>query len=163
MKEASMPIIRRKDVAPVSDSHYPDPHNEIGRYRAWPLSDAGGLTQFGAFIETLEPGAWSSQRHWHETEDEFIFVLEGQLTLVDDNGPQIMQPGDAATFKAGDANGHHLQNRTDRPVSYLVAGTRAKHDICHYSDIDMRYHRDEQGRRYTTREGTLIKQLEGKG
>ena len=104
---------------------YPPPFDEgLGEYKAWPLSDAGGLTQFGAFTEELAPGAYSSLRHWHENEDEFVYVLAGEVTLIDDSGPQVLRPGDAATFKAGEPNGHRLHNATAAPVTYLVVGTR---------------------------------------
>jgi len=158
-----MPVIRKRDVAPKSDVGYPPPFDEgLGRYTAWPLSDAGGLTQFGAYIETLDPGSVSSNRHWHETEDEFIYLLEGEIVLVDNNGDHAMVPGDAATFKAGEANGHHLHNRTGKPATYIVVGTRAKHDVCHYPDLDLHYVRDERGRRYTRKDGTLLKETPAK-
>lgn len=152
-----MPIIRKGSVNPVSPVGYPPPFAEgLGEYQAWPLSDAGGITQFGAFTETLAPGSYSSQRHWHETEDEFIYVLEGDVTLIDDDGPQVMLPGDAATFKAGVANGHRLHNASGRPVTYLVVGTRAKTDRCHYPDIDLVFERDEKGARYRRRGGSVL-------
>jgi len=159
-----MPVIRRNDVKPVSGTNYPPPHDKgLGEYTAWPLSDAGGLTQFGAFVETLHPGSKSSIRHWHEQEDEFVYLLEGEIVLVDDEGEHPMRPGDAAAFKAGVANGHHLQNRSDAPATYLVVGTRAKHDVCHYPDADLVYRRDAAGRRYETRDGRLLKNLDKPG
>lgn len=159
-----MTVFRKGDVTPVtaadSPSGYPEPYNAgLGDYSAVPISDAGGLTQFGAFTETLPPGSMSSLRHWHENEDEFIFVLDGEVTLVDDSGPQILHPGDAATFKAGDPNGHHLVNRSGAPVTYLVVGTRAQFDRAHYPDIDMVYVRDGEGRRFTRRDGSILKVL----
>jgi uncharacterized cupin superfamily protein len=86
---------------------------------------------------TLAPGSWSSQRHWHAEEDEFVYVLEGQVTLVTDAGEQVLGPGMAAGFPAGKADGHHLINRSDLPVLYLEVGTRAKAEVAQYSDIDM--------------------------
>lgn len=101
------------------------------------LGDQLDLTQFGVNLVTLAPGAWSSQRHWHENEDEFIYVLEGEVTLVTDDGEKILGPGMAAGFPAGKADGHHLINRTDRAALYLEVGTRATIEVAHYSDIDM--------------------------
>ena len=103
-----------------------------------------GLTQFGVNLVLLPPGCWSSQRHWHTHEDEFVYVLEGELTLVTDAGEQLLRPGTAAGFPAGKADGHHLINRTDRPATYLEVGTRRDDvDEVDYSDIDMAVrHRD---------------------
>lgn len=96
-----------------------------------------GLTQFGVNLVTLQPGAWSSLRHWHEQEDEFVYVLEGTLTLVDDNGPHQLAAGSFAAFPAGEPNGHHIQNRSDRPGTFLVAGSRRKgEETIHYPDED---------------------------
>ncbi|GIL03395.1 MAG: transcriptional regulator [Alphaproteobacteria bacterium] len=152
-----MPVIRRQDVKPMTGTSYPPPYDKgFGRYQAWPLSDAGGLTQFGAYVETLDAGATSSNRHWHENEDEFVYLLEGELVLVDDHGEHPMRPGDAAAFKAGDPNGHHLQNRSQQPATYLVVGTRAATDVCHYPDLDLLYTRDENGPRYTRADGSPL-------
>ena len=100
------------------------------------LAPPGGLTEFGVSHVTLEPGAWSSQRHWHEGEDELVVMLDGEAVLVDDAGEHIMRPGDVATFPAGEANGHVLQNRSDTPCSFVAIGRPAASD-CHYPDIDM--------------------------
>jgi uncharacterized cupin superfamily protein len=109
-----------------------------------PLGDALGLSQFGVNLVLLPPGCWSSQRHWHSHEDEFVYVLDGELTLVTDAGEQLLRPGTAAGFPAGKADGHHLINRTDRPAVYLEVGTRRDDiDQIDYSDIDMAVrHRD---------------------
>lgn len=88
---------------------------------------------------TLEPGAWSSQRHWHEKEDEFVYVLSGELVLVEDEGETLLRPGDAAAWKAGTRNGHHLQNRSGQPAQFLAIGSRDNSDAGEYSDIDMRF------------------------
>lgn len=100
------------------------------------LAPAGGLSDFGASHVTLEPGAWSSQRHWHEGEDEMVVMLAGQAVLVDNTGEHPMRPGDIATFPAGDANGHVLQNRSATPCTFVAIGRPATSD-CHYPDIDM--------------------------
>lgn len=150
-----MPAITRADVTPTTGSGYPDPYNlGLGHYQAWHMSDAGGLTQFGATIETLQPGAMSSQRHWHENEGEFLYMLSGALVLVEDDGDQLLLPGDAAAWKAGVANGHHLQNRTDEPASFLIVGSRPDKDTCHYPDIDLTLHSDGDDFRFTHKDGS---------
>lgn len=101
------------------------------------LGDAAGLTQFGVNLLRLPPGAWSSQRHWHSHEDEFIYVLFGEVTLTGDGGPELLRAGDCAGFKAGDTNGHCLQNHSEKDVLVLEVGTRFDGDIAYYSDIDM--------------------------
>jgi uncharacterized cupin superfamily protein len=101
------------------------------------LGDALKLTQFGVNLVTLAPGSWSSQRHWHANEDEFIYVLKGQVTLVTDAGETVLGAGMAAGFPAGKADGHHLINQSDRPALYLEVGTRAESEEAQYSDIDM--------------------------
>ena len=101
------------------------------------LTELLGLTQFGVNMTTLQPGAASSHRHWHVTEDEFCYVLEGELTLVTDQGEQILKPGMAIGFPANDENAHQLVNRTSQPATYLEIGTRAAVDTCNYADIDM--------------------------
>lgn len=119
---------------------YPAPYDAPCRERVRKrLGDAAGLTQFGVNIVTLPPGQWSSQRHWHTAEDEFVYVLSGELVLVDDDGAHVLQAGDCAGFKAGDANGHHLQNRSGAPATYLEMGTRnPEADEAFYPDIDLK-------------------------
>jgi len=107
------------------------------------LGNAGGLTQFGVNLTTLEPGAMSAHRHWHAKEDEFIYVLDGELTLVTDAGEEVLRPGMAATFPAGEANGHQLVNRSARPATYLEVGTRSPDEDAQYPDIDLRLQKRE--------------------
>jgi uncharacterized cupin superfamily protein len=95
------------------------------------------LTLFGVNLTVIEPGAWSSQRHWHSHEDEFVWVVEGELTLVTDAGEEILRPGDCAAFKRGDPDGHHLINKSGRPAKVLEIGNSDPKDRCVYSDIDM--------------------------
>jgi uncharacterized cupin superfamily protein len=102
------------------------------------LGDAGGLTQFGVNLTTLDPGAASAHRHWHAREDEFIYVLEGELVLVTDAGEETLRPGMAAAFPAGEANGHQLVNKGTSPATYLEIGTRSADEDVDYPDIDMR-------------------------
>jgi uncharacterized cupin superfamily protein len=117
---------------------YPSPYDEPCRARERTrLGDVAGLTQFGVNLLRLPPGAWSSQRHWHTTEDEFVYVLSGEVTLVTDAGAEVLRPGDTAGFKANDPNGHCLQNRSGHDVTLLEVGTRAADNVAYYSDIDM--------------------------
>jgi uncharacterized cupin superfamily protein len=101
------------------------------------LGDAAGLTQFGVNLLRLPPGAWSSQRHWHTHEDEFVYMIEGELVLVTDSGEETLRVGDAAGFKASVKDGHCLQNRSTGAAVVLVVGSRHDADHGEYSDIDM--------------------------
>ena len=107
------------------------------------LGDVAGLTNFGVNLVRLAPGSWSSIRHWHSHEDEFIYIIEGEAVLVTDAGERAIGPGMAAGFRAGVADGHHLINRTDSVVTYLEVGARNPEDDCFYPDADLQYrHRD---------------------
>ena len=131
------------ELAPVSTgSRYPAPFDEPCRERfRRRLGDAAGLTQFGVNLTRLSPGAWSSQRHWHTAEDEFIYLLQGELVLVTNDGEELLRAGDCAGFKANANNGHHLQNRGGSEAIYLEIGTRTRDagdDLVAYPDIDLR-------------------------
>jgi len=136
--ETTRPWLDPLSVAAQTGTGYPNPFAAPleGREKRR-LGNALGLSQFGVNLVTLAPGSWSSQRHWHAEEDEFVYVLVGQVTLVTDAGEQVLGPGMAAGFPAGKADGHHLINRSDLPVLYLEVGTRAKAEVAQYSDIDM--------------------------
>jgi uncharacterized cupin superfamily protein len=101
------------------------------------LGVAGGLRDFGVNLMTLPPGGWSSQRHWHSDEDEFVYVLEGELTLVEDDGETVLRAGDCAAFPKGTGNGHHLVNKFSATAVYLEVGSRNPHDLTTCSDVDM--------------------------
>ena len=117
---------------------YPPPFDEPCRSRQRTrLGDQAGLSQFGVNLLRLPPGAWSSQRHWHTGEDEFVYVLSGEVTLVTDAGEELLRAGDAAGFKANDGDGHCLQNRSAQDVQVLEIGTRVPGSMGYYSDIDM--------------------------
>src|SRR3990167_9401870 len=121
--------------------------------RRWRLGDAVGLDQFGVNLLRLPDGAWSSQRHWHEGEDEFVWVVSGEVVLVEDEGETVLRAGDCAGFKAGVANGHHFQNRSDRDVLLLEVGSRRPdEDGCDYPDIDLILREGEAA--YRHRDGT---------
>jgi len=130
---------------------YPEPWRAIteGREKTG-LGDVVGLTQFGVNLTRLKPGAASALRHWHEAEDEFIYVLEGEIMLIEDGSTTVLQRGDAAGFKAGVANGHHLVNKSQRDAVYLEVGTRER---AHYPDVDLILDRDESGFRFLRRSG----------
>ncbi len=134
-------MAKRIDVVnlPVhSGTFYPPPYDKPCRARFRKrLGDAAGLTQYGVNLTRLAPGAWSSQRHWHTRQDEFVYILEGEVVLVTDAGEEVMRPGDCAGFKAGEKDGHHLQNRSATDAVYLEIGTRVDGDAGEYSDIDM--------------------------
>jgi uncharacterized cupin superfamily protein len=120
-------------------SGYPPPLDQpcAGRQRTR-LGDVAGLTQFGVNLLRLPPGAWSSQRHWHSAEDEFTYVLEGEVVLVTDDGEEVLRAGDCAGFRAGDANGHHLQNRSGADAVLLDIGSRRPEtDAVDYPDLDL--------------------------
>jgi uncharacterized cupin superfamily protein len=148
-----MPKIDVKTVPEQKGSGYPAPFHEIAKDRVRQrLGDAGGLTQFGVNLLRLPPGAWSSQRHWHSGEDEFVYVVLGELTLVTEEGQQVLHAGDCAAFPKGEANGHHLINKSDTVAVCLEVGTRSEEDFCRYSDIDMQI--DSKDGRYRHRDGT---------
>ena len=115
-------------LSPVIGTMYPPPYDEpcLARSRT-KLGDAAGLTQFGVNLLHLPPGAWSSQRHWQTASDEFVYVLSGEVTLVTNSGAETLRPGDCAGFKAGDPDGHCLQNRSTTDAIILEIGTRSLH------------------------------------
>lgn len=117
---------------------YPEPFSDacMGRTRKR-LGYGGGIRDFGVNLMTLPPGKWSSQRHWHSHEDEFVFVLEGELTLVEDSGEVLLRAGDCAAFPKGTGNGHHLKNQSIATAVYLEVGSRHADDLTTCSDIDM--------------------------
>jgi len=151
-----MPVIDQSKITPRTGSIYPEPYAGMVKGRSsLRLGDAGGLTQFGANLVTLEPGARSSLRHWHENEDEFVMVTEGECVLVQDEGECLMRPGDCAAFPAGSTNGHCFLNRTGRVAKFLVIGTRAKSEVAHYSDHDFRIEIEGGKPTFTYRDGSL--------
>ena len=150
-----MPKIDLAKVPVKTGSIYPSPYAEMMAGRSsLRLGDAGGLTQFGVNLVTLEPGALASLRHWHLKEDEFAIVLEGELFLIEDEGDTPMRPGDCAAWKAGVANGHHFVNRSDRPARFLVIGSKIADEVASYSDVDMKIHMNGGKPRFTYRDDT---------
>lgn len=160
-------MARRIDPAtlpPVVGTFYPPPFHTPCLTRArTKLGDAAGLTQFGVNLLRLPPGAWSSQRHWQTLSDEFVFVLAGEVTLVTDAGEEVLKAGEAAGFKAGDPDGHHLRNHTAQDVLVLEIGTRIEGDGAVYPDIDMLSPAHGQPAMYTRRDGTPYPDLRRRG
>jgi uncharacterized cupin superfamily protein len=149
-----MPKIDVANLPVDTRTGYPKPFDRVvvGRERKR-LGNAVGLDQFGVNLTTLKPGAASALRHWHENEDEFVYVLAGEVELIEDEGACVLKPGDAAGFKANTRNGHHLVNRTEADAVYLEIGTRAKHERVDYPDVDLMVVRDDNGMRYTHKNG----------
>jgi uncharacterized cupin superfamily protein len=126
------------DVAEAVGCGYPPPHDAPVRARGYRrLGDVFGLTQFGVNLTRLPPNTWSSQRHWHRLEDEFIYVLQGEVVLITESGEQLCHAGDCVGFKAGVRDGHHFVNCSTQDVLLLAVGSRVAEDHGEYSDIDM--------------------------
>ena len=133
-----MPKIDIAALPVLTGVSYPPPFDRPCKTRqSRRLGQAAGLTQFGVNLVRLPPGAWSSQRHWHAREDELVYVLSGELVLVEDAGETVLGAGESAGFKAGERNGHHLQNRGAADATFLVVGARDDADWGEYPDIDM--------------------------
>ena len=149
-----MPKIDIASVKLEVATGYPEPYRSAvaGRSRQR-LGNAVGLDQFGVNLTRLKPGAQSAQRHWHAAEDEFVFVLDGELVLCENDGETILTAGEAAGFKAGAANGHCLVNRSREDAVILEIGTRAVRDQVDYPDIDLRARKDESGLIFTHKSG----------
>jgi uncharacterized cupin superfamily protein len=149
-----MPKIDIANLKIETGTGYPEPYRAavVGRSRRR-LGDAAGLDQFGVNLTRLAPGAQSAQRHWHTAEDEFVYVIEGELVLCENDGETILKAGDAAGFKAAVANGHCLINRSAQDAVYLEIGTRSPREAAEYPDIDLRVQKDESGVRYLHKSG----------
>ena len=151
-----MPKIDIAELPIDTRTGYPPPYDRVvvGRERKR-LGNAAGLDQFGVNLTTLKPGAASALRHWHEQEDELVFILQGEVMLIEDDGETLLKPGDAAGFKANSGVGHHLVNTSDRDAVFLEIGTRSKHERAHYPDPknDLMVVRDDKGGRYTHKNG----------
>ena len=146
-----MPKVDLESIEQVNRAGYPPPHNEqvAGRwYRR--LSPATGLTDFGVSHVTLKPGAWSSHRHWHNGEDEFLVMVSGEAVLVEDDGRTVMRPGDLAAWPKGNTNGHHVINESNEDCTFLAVGG-GTNTGGGYSDIDMMWTADGT---YTRKDGT---------
>jgi uncharacterized cupin superfamily protein len=144
---AAVPVIRRLV--------YPEPfYAETAGYEGQRVGEATGLTQFGVNRVVLAPGARTALRHWHEVEDEFVIVLSGEVVLREEDGETVLRAGDCAGFKAGMANGHAIENRTDQPAVLFEIGSRSPEETVHYPDVDLRLERWDGSRRWVHRDGT---------
>jgi len=157
-----MPKIDLQKVPVKTGSIYPAPYDALVAGRSsLRLGEAGGLTQFGANLVTLAPGAISSMRHWHLSEDEFVMVTTGSCTMVTDAGETEMHTGDCAAFPANTPDGHHFINRTDKPMTFLVIGTKAPREVATYSDVDLVVTLEAGQAVFTHKDGRPYQQPEG--
>ena len=149
-----MPKIEIEKAEERQGSGYPAPFaKDVAQRRVKRLSRAADLTQFAANLVIVPPHSISSQRHWHEQEDEFLVILSGEVFLIEETGETPMGPGDCAGFKAGIANGHHLANRSAHEARFIVIGPRGHTGKCHYPDLDLLAIDDEKGGRYVHKSG----------
>jgi uncharacterized cupin superfamily protein len=159
-------MVKRIDPAQLPEiigTLYPPPFDKPCRARGRrKLGDAAGLTQFGINLLRLPPGAWSSQRHWHTEQDEFVYVISGEVVLTTNAGEEILKAGDCAGFKASDRDGHNLQNRTQTDVLVLEIGTRTKTERAEYPDIDL-VADTASGAKYLHKDGTPYTDLKRLG
>ena len=152
-----MPKLDLAQAPLKTGSIYPEPYaSQMAGRSSLRLGDLGGLTQFGANIVMLDPGAKSSLRHWHRHEDEFVMVTEGELVLIQDEGETPMRTGDCAAFPAGDPNGHHFINRSTARASFLVIGTKAPTEVATYSDLDLMLELKDGHASFTRKDGTKL-------
>lgn len=145
------PAIDATEITPEA-RHFPEPFaSQLGPYEGRRLADHFGLTQFGANLDSLPPQSQSALRHWHSMSDEFVYVIEGELTLVTEDGESNLTAGMCVGFKAGDDNAHHLINRSSKVARFLVIGTRVDEDKVHYPNDDLKWLRQKDGTWYPTR------------
>jgi uncharacterized cupin superfamily protein len=169
LRAQSMRFVMAKKIDPgalseCSGTFYPPPYDKPCRARhRRALSDAAGLTQFGVNLLRLPPDAWSSQRHWHLKQDEFVYILEGEVVLVTNAGEDVLKAGDCAGFRAGDADGHHLQNRSGEDALLLEVGTRIAGDGAEYPDIDLVHPADGLPALYTRKDGSPYQDIRRRG
>ena len=150
-----MPKVDLSQIEETNRTGYPDPYaSDVARRRYRRVGAATGLTNLGMSHVVLEPGGWSSQRHWHEGIDEIVVVLEGEAMLVEDDGETLLRAGDVATFPKNVPNGHHLINRSDRDCVFVAIDDRRAEGDCHYPDVDL--HWNMAADRYTRKDGSEV-------
>jgi uncharacterized cupin superfamily protein len=150
-----LPALDPQGLEPLNRTGYPEPYrSQVLPREKRRLGDACGLTSIGINLTTLHPGTVSSMRHWHSHEDEFVFVLEGEVILKTDAGEQTLTPGMCAGFAAGIANGHQLLNRSARPAKYLEISNRDPQDTAEYSEADLRWNPAGHRGKFTRKDGT---------
>lgn len=148
-----MPKVVLDQIEQTSRTGYPAPFDrDVAGRRYRRLGKLTGLTEIGVSHVVLAPGAWSSQRHWHNGLDEFVVMLDGEAVLIEDEEETVLWPGDCAAFPKDVPNGHHLINRSDRPCTFLAIDNRRGEGDCHYPDADLRY--DASSGCYTRKDGT---------
>ena len=159
MSDKAQQAIHVRKIAGSSATSYPERfRREVSDRNKRALGDHFGLHQYGVNYVELAPGAWSAQRHWHTHEDEFVYVVAGELTLITDDGEQRLTPGMVAGFPAGVEDGHHLVNRSDASAAYLEIGARNPADEVFYPDIDLELRGDGSGKRiFMRRDGGRYK------
>lgn len=146
MPALRLPALDPADVPETRGSGYPEPYrSRMGDRAKRRLGEACGLTRFGVNLVTLAPGGQSALHHWHTLEDEFVYVLSGELVLVTDAGEQILTAGTCAGYPAGSRDAHHMRNRSDRPATYLEVGNRHDGDNAFYPDDDLLWIEREDG------------------
>jgi uncharacterized cupin superfamily protein len=153
-----------EDIPPDSTPGYPEPfRTRMGRAHWRALGDHFGLSQFGVSLETLEPGAQSSVRHWHSLADEFVYMVAGELALRTDDGEFLLTPGMCIGFQAGDRNAHHLVNKSGAVARFMVVGSRVPGDLAFYPDDDLALFVTGEGRVAVHKDGTPYPPAPGKG
>ena len=154
MSQLRLPALNAAAVEETRRSGYPEPYrSRMGDRAKRRLGDACGLTRFGVNLVTLAPGGQSALRHWHTLEDEFVYVLEGELVLVTNDGEQVLTAGDCAGYPAGKRDAHHFINRSRAPARYLEIGNRAEGDTAFYPDDDLMFIEEADGVVYAHKDG----------
>jgi uncharacterized cupin superfamily protein len=154
MPSPKPPALDPADVPEQRGSGYPEPfRSRMGDRAKRRLGDALGLTRFGVNLVTLAPGAQSALRHWHTLEDEFVWVLDGEVVLVSDAGEQVLRAGQCAGYPGGKRDAHHMVNRGSAPVRYLEVGSRIDGDNAFYPDDDLMWIEGEDGVYAATKDG----------
>ena len=152
--KAKITVLDAASVEPGLTWHYPSPYDrEPGGCEKRRLGDAVGLRTFGVNLTRIKPGEWSAQRHWHTRQDELIYILSGEVTLITDAGEQVIKAGQVAGFPSGNADGHHLVNRGDADAVCLEIGDRMQGDEVIYPDIDLFFRDDAGNKFFTNRKG----------
>ena len=150
-----MPKVDLSSIEETNATGYPQPYaRDVAARRYRRVGAATGLKRLGMTQCTLEPGGWSSQRHWHEGIDEIVIMLDGEAVLVEDDAETILRPGDLATFPADSPNGHHLLNRSDRNCTFVAIDNAEGEGDCHYPDVDLLWNMGEG--RYTKKDGSAV-------
>ena len=159
MSNLKLPALDPATVDEVRRSSYPEPYrSRMGDRAKRRLGDACGLTKFGVNLVTLGPGGHSALRHWHTLEDEFVYILFGEVVLISQDGEQILRAGMCAGYPAGRRDAHHFVNRSSVPARYLEVGSRIDGDNAFYPDDDLLWVETENGTLAVHKDGTRYEQ-----